>query len=324
LQRLFVVAVMVVLAVTILAGIGGAVDLRIVRRPEPPESFFPGSRIPAFSHVFVIVLENHDLSEIVGSPGAPYLNQLIDRFGLATAYTSIRHPSQPNYLALFSGDTQGVKDDAPHDLTAPMIADQLDAAGHSWRVVEENWPGSCSTAETASDGPDGPGEYARKHNPVISFTSISGNPFRCANIVDFSHFDPSAADFQFIVPNICHDMHSCSVTTSDTFLQSFVPRILDSDAWRLGGALFITWDEGSAASDTVPLIVATPRIAPGYRSSNPHTHYSLLRTIQDAWQLGCLEETCEATDLGEFFGAASRSPQTSTTVAPDGVSSAAP
>jgi acid phosphatase len=312
-----------VVALALLAGLGGVLATHLVKRPEPPESFLPGSRIPALSHVFVIVLENHDLSGVVGSPQAPYLNQLIGRFGLATAYTSIRHPSQPNYLALFSGDTQGVKDDAPHDLTAPTIADQLDAAGHSWRVVAENWPGNCATAETASDGPDGPGEYARKHNPAISFTSISRNPSRCANIVDFSRFDPAAADFQLIVPNTCHDMHSCSEATGDTFLASFVPRILNSEAWQLGGALFITWDEGPG-TDTVPLIVATPKLAAGYRSSTPHTHYSLLRTIEDAWQLGCLEEACEATDLGEFFGAVPQVPRPPATLAPGSASSAAP
>ena len=103
-----------------------------------------------------------------------------------------------------------------------------------------------------------------------------------------------------------------------------MPRILDSDTWQQGGALFITWDEGPggpSAADPIPLIVATPRIAAGYRSSTPHTHYSLLRTIQDAWQLGCLEETCEATDLGEFFGA---SPETSPAVASPGSASSAP
>ena len=84
-----------------------------------------------------------------------------------------------------------------------------------------------------------------------------------------------------------------------------MPRILDSPAWRDGGALFITFDEGEKKTqdgNRVLTIVVTPRVTPGFTSAVRYTHYSLLRTIQQAWDLGCLEETCEANDMVEFFG----------------------
>ncbi len=262
----------------------------------------PGA--PAFSHIYVIVMENKEYGSIVGSSNAPYLNGLIAKGGLATNYTGVDHPSEPNYLALWSGSTQGVNDDGVHDLPGTNLADQLAAHGKTWRVFAQNVPLGCSLVATASGGPDGSGDYARKHEPAISFTDISGSPARCANITDFSHFDPAAADFEFIVPNMCNDMHDCSVSTGDTFLSGFVPGILGSSAFKNGGVLFITWDEGTSGAGGgghVATIALGPGVAPGSTSAVAHDHYSLVRTIENAWGLGCLNKTCAANDLGEFF-----------------------
>ena len=256
--------------------------------------------LPAFTHVYLIVMENHGLSAILGSGDAPYLNSLIARYGLATDYRAVAHPSEPNYLALFSGSTQGVTDDGVHDISARTIADQLDGAGRSWRVFAQNAPTDCFQGYSASGGPDGPGTYARKHEPAISFTGISGNAARCANITDLAHFDPAAADYELIVPNMCNDMHDCGVAQGDRFLSGFVPWILDSAAWERGGVLFVTWDEGSGSEPVATLVIA-PDVPAGYRSSVSHDHYSLLRTIEDAWGLPCLAHTCSANDMAEFF-----------------------
>ena len=255
---------------------------------------------PAFTHVYLIIMENHGLSAILGSGDAPYLNSLIARYGLATDYHAVAHPSEPNYLALFSGSTQGVTDDGVHDISARTIVDQLDAARRTWRVFAQNAPPDCFQGYAASGGPDGAGVYARKHEPAISFTGISGNAARCANITDFAHFDPSSADYELIIPNMCNDMHDCGVAQGDRFLSGFVPRILDSTAWRQGGVLFITWDEGSGSEPVATLVIA-PDVPAGFRSSVPHDHYSLLRTIEDAWGLPCLANACSANDMAEFF-----------------------
>ncbi len=260
--------------------------------------------IPAFRHVYLIVMENHEYDAIIGHPDAPYLNSLATRHGLLTDYTAVAHPSQPNYLALFSGSTQGVTDDGIHDIDAPTLADRLDAAGRSWAVFAQNVPSGCFTGDVSSGGPDGPGTYARKHNPAISFTSISGNPARCARIRDFTAFDPAAADFELVVPNLCNDMHDCTVAVGDAFLRDFVPRIVDAPSF-VDSVLFITWDEGSSSDGgggRVPAIVVSPLLAgPGVRSDRPHDHYGLLRTIEDAWALECLGDSCSAPNLGELF-----------------------
>jgi hypothetical protein len=278
----------------------GAAVASSVPTPRAGESATGPSGVPAFAHVYLIVMENHGLSGILGNAAAPYLNSLIARYGLAADYRAVAHPSEPNYLALFSGSTQGVTDDGVHNIAAGTLADQLDAAGRTWRVFAQNVPPDCFQGYSASGGPDGPGTYARKHEPAISFTGISDNAARCANITDFAHFDPASADYELIIPNTCNDMHDCGVAQGDRFLATFVPRILDSTAWQQGGVLFITWDEGSGSEPVATLVIA-PGVPAGLRSSVPHDHYSLLRTIEDGWGLPCLAHACSANAMAEFF-----------------------
>jgi phosphatidylinositol-3-phosphatase len=263
----------------------------------------PSPSSSTISHVYLIVLENHSYGDIVGDDDAPYLASLEERFGLATQYRAVAHPSQPNYLALFSGSTQGVEDDDVHDLDTRNLADLLEPAGRTWRVYAENVPGDCFRGADASDGPDGPGTYARKHEPAISFADISGDPARCANITDLSAFDPDKADFELIIPNLCHDMHDCAIGMGDDWLSSFVPQITDSASWRDGGTLFITFDESDDSSDPrVATYVVSPRTPAGFRSDTPHNHESIIRTIEVNWGLGCLAAECDASPMMEFFG----------------------
>ncbi|HEU4572996.1 MAG TPA: alkaline phosphatase family protein [Candidatus Limnocylindrales bacterium] len=262
--------------------------------------------VPAFAHVWVIVLENHEYGSIVGNRSAPYLNSLIGRGALATSYEAVAHPSEPNYFALFAGSTFGVRDDGRYDLAGPNVADQLEAHGRTWRVYAQGLPGPCSTTTLAGSGVDlvgAPGTYARKHVPAISFTSISGNPSRCARITRLDPFDPAAANYELIVPNQVNDMHDGTVAQGDAFLAAFVPRITDSPAFA-NGLLVITFDEGTSDSGgggRVATILLSPRIAPGTQTSTAHDHYSLLRTIENAWGLGCLAQSCGANDLREVF-----------------------
>ena len=261
--------------------------------------------IPAFGHVFVIVMENEESTSIIGNAAAPYINSLASQYGVATNDTAVAHPSEPNYLALWSGSTQGVTDDGVYNFgSGSTVADQIDASGRSWHVAAENVPiASCYAGATASGGEDGTGTYARKHEPAISWTSVSGNATRCARITDFSHFDPTLGSYWFIAPNLCHDMHDCSIATGDAWLQGWLPRILTSPAFA-DGVVFLTWDEGSTATGgggKVATVVISPLAKAGFSSGTAHTHYSLLHTIQLAWGLGCLANTCGANDLREFF-----------------------
>ena len=155
------------------------------------------------------------------------------------------------------------------NLGARNLADQLEAAGLTWKVYAQNVPGACFTGESARGGRDGPGTYARKHEPAISFTDISGSPTRCANIQDLTSFDPMAANFEFIVPNLQNDMHDGTTLEGDTFLKGFVPRILATSAWKAGSPLYITWDEGKqGSSNHILTLVIANTVKAGYRSHN--------------------------------------------------------
>jgi acid phosphatase len=300
LALLSIMAVVSVSAVLIASNSFGA-----DRDDTPPIAPVQGP--PALGHVWLIVLENKSFDAIIGSPDAPYLNELAAASGLATRYVAVATPSQPNYIALFSGSTQRVLDNDRHDIKAPNLADQLEAAGRTWRVYAENLPPDCSQAETWVDGPDAPdgaGTYARKHEPAISFSSIARDDERCLNIQPLAAFDPAAADFSLIIPNMCHDMHDCGVAAGDAWLRTFVPRITGSAAWHDGGTLFVTFDEGVASTtppNRIATIVSSPLVPAGTTSDVPHDHYSLLRTVQNAFGLDCLEDSCSANTLGEFF-----------------------
>lgn len=310
---LFVLVLFASIAVSAFAGGTGTPNPSTSRRMSVPSNvqvFLPiltkPKPVPAFSHIYTIMMENEDYASVIGSASAPYINSLAAQYALATNYTGITHPSQPNYIALFSGATNGVIDDELHDITAPNVADQIEGVGRKWMTFAQNYPLGCYTGMLASGGVDGPGNYVRRHVPAMSFTSINQNPVRCANITDFAHFDPAAADYEFIVPNLCNDMHDCSVAMGDAFLASFVPRILASPAWQNGGVLFIVWDEDLSTVYTpnvspVAALVIANNVTAGYRSSTPFTHYSLLRTIQNAWHMGCLANSCASNDMAEFF-----------------------
>ena len=258
--------------------------------------------LPRFAHIWLIVMENRDYGQVIGSPDSPYTNQLATTYGLATEYYAITHGSQPNYIGLFSGAQYGVTGGSTPNLVEPNLADQIEAAHLTWKVFAENFPGDCYNGVTASGGADGPGTYVRRHVPAIAFRDIRKSPARCANIMDFLHLDPAVANFELIVPNLTDDGHDGSSQEADAFLRRFVPGITGSSAWKDGGVLFIVWDEGKETGDNhVVALVISPLVSRGFRSIVRHDHYSLLRTIEDAWGLPCLINACQANTVAEFF-----------------------
>jgi phospholipase C len=266
--------------------------------------------IPAFKHIFVIVLENKEYESVLQSAQAPYLNQLAQQYGLATNYYGITHPSLPNYISLISGDTQGITSNCTDCFVdAPTIVDQIEAAGKSWKGYMEAMPRPCFV------GDDG-ALYRQKHNPFIYFDSIRNNPARCAKIVPFTDFAADAQanklpNFVWITPNMCNDAHDCPLSSSDTWLRTWVPMILNSPAWKDQGVLFITFDEGTsntgccqeAAGGRIVTLVISPLVPAGFKSDVPYDHYGLLRTIEAAWGLPLLgKANCAcSTPLAEFF-----------------------
>jgi len=268
-----------------------------------PAAPAPSGSIPSFSHVFIIVMENKGYSEIIGSAEAPYINQLAGTYASATHYYAISHPSLPNYLALASGSTQGLTDDCSNcSFDVRNLVDQLEGQQKSWKAYMEDVPDPCFNGVSA--GPVdfvGSPLYARKHNPWMYFKDISGNPQRCNQVVPLTQFTSDLQknqlpDFVWITPNLVHDMHDGSIRDGDSWLASFVPQILDSAAWKDNGVLFVLWDEGqgdagccgdASGGQTLALVIAA-KGKRAFQSEVDYTHYSVLRTIEEGWQLGIL------------------------------------
>lgn len=264
--------------------------------PGPPAPPAPAPAVPAFSHIFVIVMENHEYGSVIGSAAAPYVNGLAATYGLATNYFAASHPSLPNYFALTAGSTFGIASDCTTCyVTATNIADQVESSGRSWKAYMEDMPTPCYMGAST-------GNYAMKHDPFMYYTDIRNNAVRCAgHVVPFTQFglDLSSGqipNFVWITPNMCNDTHDCPVATGDAWLGNIVPRITGTAAFRNGGVLFITWDEGSSNAGCcadawgghVATLVISPRSIPGLRSNVAENHYSLLRTIEDGFGLGHL------------------------------------
>jgi hypothetical protein len=257
------------------------------------------------SHVFLIVLENRGYEEVIGNPAAPYLNQLAGDYALADAYFALAHPSLPNYLGLIAGQTLGVEDDCTDCFfDAPTLADQLEAVGRTWRSYQEDLPKPCFLGE-ASAG------YVLRHNPFLYFRAVRDDPARCTAVVPLTQLDADLAsnqvpDLAFITPNVRHDMHDGSTAEGDQWLAAFVPKLLASSAWRDGGVLIVTWDEGSTdqgccgqpGGGHIAMIVASAAGPRGYRSSTAANHYGLLRTLEDQWGLGRLGHAADPSTAG--------------------------
>ncbi len=273
--------------------------------------------LPAFSHVFIILLENREASEIVGNKQAAYLNQLASQYARAANYYGIGHPSLPNYLALTGGDTFGIQSDCTDCFLAKdNLANQVERAGRAWKGYMESLPGPCFKGA-------GDGGYALKHDPFMYYDNIRNDPARCNRVVPLTQLDAdlqsgTVPDLAWISPNLCNDMHDCPVATGDAWLRTWVPKILNSPAWKQDGVLFITFDEGGstagccqvaaggkqvAAGGKVDTLVISPLVQPGFVSQVAYDHYSLLRTIEEAWglpRLGNAGCDCSAP-MADFF-----------------------
>jgi hypothetical protein len=259
--------------------------------PKPGRSAVASAReSAALVHIFLIVMENHAAGQIIGSPAAPYINALASRYALATAYSALFHPSLPNYIALTSGSNQGITDDrsppsAGYAVNAVNIADRVQASGRTWKQYGESMPSSGYANDTAL--------YATRHVPFLYYKDVLDNAARLkSHVVPFAQLaaDLKSAgttpDYAFITPNLCDDMHDCSVAAGDKWLSRVVPAILRSPAFTTSRSLLvITWDEGTASDNRVATILAGSGARLGYRSARPFDHYSLLHTIEAAWGL---------------------------------------
>lgn len=281
-----------------------ATDLARVEPSASPVAPTTTTARGAIRHVVVIWMENREATTVT-STSMPYLFGLSRSYGRADRYFAIRHPSLPNYLAFWAGSTEGVTNDGTYNFTGRSISNQMAAAGLSWRTYAQDYPTTtgCHTGTTYAGGVDGwgvAGTYVRRHDPAMSFTYVSRSA-QCANIRPLAKFDPNV-NLAFVVPNLCNDMHDCSMAKGDAFLMAFVPRVLRAPDWA-HTLLVITFDEGTTGTNgggRVFTVVARAGLS-GKVSTITHNHYALLRTVEQVFGLPCLHESCSASAMSEFL-----------------------
>ena len=248
-------------------------------------------------------MENKNLEALLDSREAPYLDGLAESCGSASKYVDHGvHPSLPNYIAATSGATQGIHDDAApnkHPLKVDNIFRQVRAVGKTARSYVESMPDNCSLQSTDL--------YAVKHNPAAYYV---GGDDRAACELDDVPFDEFLGDlrselpaFASITPDLCNDMHDCSIGTGDAWLQIVVGAITGSDVYREGRTVvFIVFDE-SQGKGVMPFVAIAPTIVAGTVVDTQLDHYSVLAFTEDALGISArLGGAAKAADLGASFG----------------------
>jgi phosphatidylinositol-3-phosphatase len=250
------------------------------------------AQVPKPSHVVVVMEENHSYSQIIGSSQAPYINTLATQGALFTKSFALTHPSQPNYLALFSGSTQGITDDScPHTFSARSLESELISAGKSFTGYSEGLP-SVGSKICAS------GLYVRKHAPWTDFSkdlTKDNQPFTSFP-TDFAKL-PTVA---WVIPNLDDDMHDGTIQQADSWLQT---HLLAYVTWAQNNnsLLIVQWDEDQGTStNQIPTIFVGPMVKPG-KYSETINHYNILRTIEDMYGLPHLGKSATAKAITDVW-----------------------
>jgi Phosphoesterase family len=283
--RLFVLAGLLVLLV-----VGVTAVLVTVRPSGPPVG---GSEtVPRPDHVVVVMMENKDRSSVIGRSRAPFLNDLASRGANMSQSYALSNHSQPNYLALLSGSQQGVTNDKCRDLgPRANLGSQLADAGLTFTGYSESLPHVGFTGCAR-------GEYRRKHNAWVDFSNLGpevNQPFS-AFPTDYSQL-PTVS---FVTPNMCNDMHDCSVATGDAWLKTEFARYADWAATH-NSLLVVTFDENEGGTvNQIPTVLVGQQVRPGVYPERMN-HYTLLRTIEDAYGLAPLGKAAAEAPLQSIW-----------------------
>jgi hypothetical protein len=298
--------------------------------------------VPHYDHVFLIVEENHGFNDVIGNPAAPNLNALAKRFGLATQYFGVSHPSEPNYVALMGGSPFGIASDDPFYINTVKgqqnLVTELDHAGISWKAYLQGLPhpafkGICYPA-FCNGAPDKDPLYVSKHDGIQNFdTALNDRDWNRQVPVEQLSADLAGGHvpaFNYVIPDECHDQHGdppyCIdggnpfdpqdqhlVAMGDSYLGGLVSQITNASVWTHGNnAIAITYDEGDdnagccdagnadpngAGGGQVATVVVTNHGPRGIQDPTPYNHFSMLRTIQDALGVPCLQFSCDTANV---------------------------
>jgi hypothetical protein len=288
--------------------------------------------LPAYDHVFLVIDENHNASQIIGNPAAPIISALAQDYGSATRYTGVADPSEPNYVAMLGGSTFGIASDDPYffpgqTVAQPNLMSQLEGAGKTWKGYYQGMPyagyrGYCFPAK-CNGIPDSDTQYVAKHNGVPNFANLQ-SPAEFAKQTPYPQLAADLAsgqvpNFAYIIPDECTDMHGAPpwcvdsdkagsvddnflVANGDQFIGSLVNQITSSAVWKSGNdAIVVTFDEGNNANSQIATVVITNHGPRGLSDNHSYNHFNLLASLEQAFGLGCLQSACGANAMTPLF-----------------------
>ena len=252
-----------------------------------------GAAVPRYDHVVVLVMENHSADNVIGNPDAPYINKLANQGASMTQSYAVTHPSQPNYIALYSGSTQGITDDScPHTFGGNNLGAQLIAAGQTFVGYSESMPSAGYTGCQQSN------LYARKHNPWVDFSNMKAavNQPLTSLPADWA----ALPTVSMVVPNLQNDMHDGTIAQGDTWVRDHFDGYVQ---WATlhNSLLVLTWDEDDYhASNRIPTVFAGAGLRTGQYDEHIN-HYNVLRTLQDMFGLAPLVNSATATPIVDIW-----------------------
>jgi acid phosphatase len=300
----------------------------------------------------IVIFENKSYSQIVGNSAAPHINALAaeganfvnapgDPSATTTGSHALRHPSQPNYLELFSGSNQGVRQNGrpgtsaeplspPLPFNTPNLGASLFAAGLTFATYSESLPFAGFDGDASSADPT-QNQYERKHNPVTNWQAVdapANHHVPLAANQPFSAFPQDAAGYAalptvaFVVPNEQNNMHDGSIARADAWLKT---EILDGYyqwARTHHSLLIVTFDEDASntSSNQITTIFAGPMVQPGnYFETNLNppdsrppdgfitptgtamNHYNVLRTLTEIYGLAPIGASANTPPISDIW-----------------------
>lgn len=237
-----------------------------------------------FDRVIFVMFENTSYDLALRQP---FFKSLAKSGVNFSNFSGITHPSQGNYIALTSGDLNGVSNDTIYDLNVKNIIDLLEESKISWKIYAEDYPGNCFTGKISQS-------YARRHNPFISYLNIQRNPDRCANIVNANQFQTDISmqqlpEYIFYIPNNRNNGHDTGVAFADHWYQSRFSNLINDSVAMKNSLLITTFDESNQKTpNQIYTSFAGPVVQPGLQINQPLNFYSLLRLVEENWGLDSL------------------------------------
>ena len=257
-----------------------------------------------FTHVFVVVEENHSYSSVIGSSAMPYLNSLASQYSLAAQYYGDVHPSLGDYFMMTTGQLVNTDNAFAGTTSVDNIVRQLMTVGKTWKCYAESLPNVGYTGGDVLP-------YVKHHNPFAYITDVINSSTQVNNLVPYSQFAPdlnnnTLPQFSFIVPNLQDDAHDGTLNQADDWLKQNIAPLIASAAFQ-NSLLVIVFDEGDVTDTAhggghIAAVIVSPKAKNGYTSSTLYQHESLLRLMLEGSGVSSFPgAAASATDMLEFF-----------------------